>query len=46
MEQNYLMGEKDIQINALLTASAWNLKKMTEKPKEDFFVFIFRLLFH
>jgi hypothetical protein len=46
MEQNYLMGEKGIQINALLAASAWNLKKMTEKLKEDFFGFIFRLLFH
>jgi len=46
MEQNYLMGEKGIQINALLAASAWNLKKMMEKLKEDFLCFIFRLLLH
>jgi IS5 family transposase len=44
MEQNYLTGEKGIQINALLAASAWNLKKMMEKLKEDFLGFIFRLL--
>ncbi len=45
MEQNYLMGEEGIQINALLAASAWNLKKMMEKLKEEFFCLIFRLLF-
>lgn len=45
MEQNYLMGEAGIQINAFLAASAWNLKKMMEKLKEEFFCFIFRLLF-
>ncbi len=46
MEQNYLMGEKGIQIDALLAAPAWNLKKMMEKLKEDFLCFIFRLLLH
>jgi len=46
MEQNYLLSEKGIQINALLAASAWNLKKMMEKLKEDFLCFIFRLLLH
>jgi len=30
MEQNYLMGEKGIQIDALLAAPAWNLKKMID----------------
>ena len=27
MAQNYLWGEKGIQINALMAATAWNLKK-------------------
>lgn len=31
MEQNYLSGEKGIQINAYMAATAWNLKKMMEK---------------
>ena len=45
MQQNYLWGEKGIQINALMAATAWNLKKMMEKLKESFLHFIFRLLF-
>jgi IS5 family transposase len=45
MEQNYLLGEKGIQINALLAATAWNLKKMMQKLKEEFLHFIFRMLF-
>ncbi len=44
MEQNYLMGEEGMQINAFLAASAWNIKKMMEKLKEDFLCYIFRLL--
>ncbi len=36
MEQNYLSGEKGIQINAYMAATAWNLKKMMEKLKEIF----------
>jgi IS5 family transposase len=44
MAQNYLSGEKGMQINALLAASAWNLKKMMQKLKEEFLCFIFRLL--
>jgi IS5 family transposase len=43
MEQNYLWGEKGVQINALLAATAWNLKKMMEKLKEKFLQYIFRL---
>lgn len=31
MEQNYLWGESYIQINALLSAMAWNLKKWMER---------------
>ncbi len=45
MAQNYLLGEKGIQINAFMAATAWNLKKMMEKLKEEFLRFIFRLLF-
>jgi IS5 family transposase len=45
MAQNYLLGEKGIQINAFMAATAWNLKKMMEKLKEEFLRFIFRVLF-
>ena len=34
LAQNYLFDEKGIQINALMAATAWNLKKMMEKLKE------------
>lgn len=45
MAQNYLLGEKGIQINAFMAATAWNLKKMMEKLKDEFLCFIFRVLF-
>jgi IS5 family transposase len=45
MAQNYLLGEKGIQINAFMAATAWNLKKMMQKLKEEFLRFIFRILF-
>jgi IS5 family transposase len=45
MQQNYLWGEIGIQINALMAATAWNLKKMMQKLKENFLQFIFRLFF-
>ena len=45
MAQNYLLGEKGIQINAFMAATAWNLKKMMQKLKEDFLYNIFRILF-
>jgi len=45
MAQNYLLGEKGIQINAFMAATAWNLKKMMEKLKEEFLCFIFKILF-
>jgi IS5 family transposase len=45
MAQNYLWGEKGVQINALMAATAWNLKKMMEKLKAKFLCFIFRVLF-
>ena len=34
MAQNYLLDEVGIQINALMAATAWNLKKMMEILKE------------
>jgi len=34
LAQNYLLNEKGIQINALMSATAWNLKKLMEKFKE------------
>jgi IS5 family transposase len=43
MQQNYLWGEKGIQINALMAATAWNLKKMMEKLREKNLQFIFQL---
>jgi len=45
MAQNYLWGEHSIQINALMAATAWNLKKLMEKLTENFLQFIFRLFF-
>lgn len=45
MGQNYLLGEKGIQTNALMAATAWNLKKMMEKLKEKFFQLVFRIVF-
>jgi IS5 family transposase len=48
MGQNYLHGIKGIQINALMSATAWNFKKKMEilkKKPNDFFVQFFQLLF-
>ena len=45
MQQNYLSGIKGIQINALMAATAWNLKKMMEKLKEKLLRFFFQLFF-
>jgi IS5 family transposase len=45
MQQNYLWGEKGVQINAFMAATAWNLKKLMEILKENFLQFIFRLFF-
>jgi IS5 family transposase len=44
MEQNYLLGKNGPQINALMAATAWNLKKMMEKLKETFWQIIFRMV--
>jgi IS5 family transposase len=45
MLENYFWGEAGIQINALMSATAWNLKKMMEKLKVEFLQLIFRLFF-
>lgn len=45
MAQNYLLDEKGTQINALLAACAWNLKKMMEKLKEKYLCLIFKHFF-
>jgi IS5 family transposase len=45
MAQNYLNDEKGIQINALMAATAWNLKKKMEELKAKILQFIFRLFF-
>jgi len=46
MAHNYLWGEKGIQINALMAATAWNLKKymelLVEKSKRLFVSIFFR----
>jgi len=35
MGQNYLSGQRSPQINALLAATGWNMKKMMKKLKKD-----------
>ena len=35
MQENYLKGEKAPKINAMLAATAWNLKKLMEKLVEE-----------
>jgi IS5 family transposase len=45
MQKNYLWGEQGVQINALLSATAWNLKEMMEKLKKEILQIIFRLFF-
>ncbi len=45
MEQNYLWEKKGIQINAMMSATAWNLKKMMEKLKEEFLFFYSQMYF-
>ena len=49
LAQNYLLGETGSQINALLSATAWNMKKMMEILKEKIFFYfsnLIRLLFN
>jgi IS5 family transposase len=49
LAKNYFMGETGPQINALLAATAWNMKKMMEILKEKiyfYFLNLIRLLFN
>jgi IS5 family transposase len=43
MPDNYFWGEAGVQINALLSATAWNLKKMMQKLKAELLQILFRL---
>jgi hypothetical protein len=45
MLENYLGGEKGIQINALTAGAAWSFEKMMEKLKEKILWLIFQLFF-
>jgi hypothetical protein len=36
MLENCFWGEVGIQINAFMSGTAWNLKKMTQKLREEF----------
>ena len=44
LAQNYLGDAKGIQINALMAATAWNMKKLMEKLKEEL-MRLFHLIF-
>ncbi|WP_447951060.1 IS5 family transposase [Chryseobacterium koreense] len=49
LAQNYFLGETGPQINALLSATAWNMKKMMEILKEKIFFYfsnLFTLVFN
>jgi len=43
LAQNYFLGEEGPQINALLTATAWNLKKMMEILKQKIIFYFFQI---
>jgi IS5 family transposase len=45
LSDNYFGGEKGVQINAFMAATAWNLKKYMEVLREKLLCLIFRLLF-
>jgi hypothetical protein len=45
MRQNYLLGEKVVPINVLISTTAWNLKKILQKLKKMFFQFVFIIVF-
>jgi IS5 family transposase len=49
MLENYLGGEVGVQINAFMSGTAWNLKKMIQKLREEFcrlfFICFFRMSF-
>lgn len=41
MEQNYLHGKNSPKLNAMWSATGWNLKKLMEKLKQEVLAFIF-----
>ena len=43
LAKNYFMGETGPQINALLSATAWNMKKMMEILKHNIIFFIYQM---
>jgi IS5 family transposase len=43
MAENYLHGEAGIQINALLSCTAWNLKKLMTVLRDKSLIFFHRL---
>lgn len=43
LAQNYFMGETGPQINALLSATAWNLKKMMEILKQKIIFYFYQV---
>ena len=43
LAQNYFLGEMGPQINALLSATAWNMKKMMEILRQKFIFYFYRL---
>lgn len=43
LAQNYFMGESGPQINALLSATAWNPKKMMEILKQKFVLCFYQI---
>jgi len=45
MRQNYLGGEIGVEINALMAACAWNMKKMMGKNKKTLFAIYFANIF-
>lgn len=45
MEQKYLHKKEGILINALLAASAWNLKKLMQKTQREIFMLSVQVLF-
>jgi IS5 family transposase len=45
MAKNYLGGEAGVQINAFMSACAWNLKKMMEALKKKFLMLVYKLFF-
>ena len=46
LAQNYFWGESGPQINALLAATAWNLKKMMEILKLKIFFWFYQIYIH